>query len=107
MFAKKPTIIGQPQQFVLPAMAPLARRRPASPGFVQTLMESLVSLNEKVDTLTRTAQRSQETAPVESPRIRAKPVVSREVQVRPHSSESPAEDSAAKLNRRRLLEFFD
>ena len=107
MFAKKPTIIGQPQQFVRPAMAPLARRRPASPGVVQTLMESLVSLNEKVDALARTTQRSHETEPTESLAIQARPVVSEEVQVRLHKSELPGENPGAKLNRRRLLEFFD
>ncbi len=107
MFKKKPTIIGQPQQFVCPAAAPLARRRPASPGVVQTLMESLVSLNEKVDALTQTAQRSQGTAPTESPPIQAKPVISNEVQVEPDQSESAAEQPRDKLDRRRLREFFD
>lgn len=99
--------VNQPGSFTRGGTMQLARQAPASPMVLQQFMQLLANLNQKVDALAvRTAQVPQ-VMPTHIMPVKAKPVESTEVEVRPVKSSSPAGNRQTKVNRSELLDVFD
>lgn len=85
-------LAGQKSRFSIPAIGQTVVRVPPSPMVLQTLMQTLATLNDKVDALATRPPQVVEVRPVEI----------REVEVKP-----PAKAPQQKVDRKKLTRMFD
>ena len=84
-------VVGQPGRFER-AATQFVRPMPPSPMVLQRLMQTLSALNNKVDALAKRPAQIVEVRPIEAKEVKA---------------DSPAQATQKKLDRKRLLDFFD
>ena len=90
-------LAGQSSRFSTPAIGQTVVRVPPSPMVLQTLMQTLATLNDKVDDLAKRPPQVVEVRPVE-----VKPAEAKPVEVKP-----PAKAPEQKVDRKTLWSIFD
>ena len=98
-------VLGQPGRFSRTSTQ-VARRAPVSPMVMQHFTQLLSNLNQKVNAIAVNQERAI-TARQVSITPMAKPIESREVEVKRVKSSLPESQRDTKVNRSRLLDFFD
>ena len=88
-----------PPQHLMPQMA--------SPLVLQALVNSLATLEQKVDALTLLYSHALAARPATDRPVQARPVESREVQDQLDQSSPPAIEPTVRVSRSRFVEFFD
>lgn len=99
--------VNQSYQFPRNVQSPIARPTSASLIVLQTLIESITRLNQKVDALAIQNQRSIEHVPHLPEPVRVKPVQSREIEQTRTEQRHPQRKRHVRVNRSSLLDIFD
>ena len=107
MDQKSAIVLGQPRSFYRPAAGQLVRPAPTSPMVLQTLIGAIQALGQKVDDLAVTARQPVDLSAFVPTTTAVRQVKSRELEAEPADHAPPVPAPSIKVNRSKLLEFFD